>query len=264
MYTVLFGLRRIEFFYSIFFYFDIGRAPAIALLPLWLANECYQYATLPMSRVAYLAHAGGLVSGAALAWMHRRRHGVRESASAAAERIAAAREAELAAADAFLRRLQFDRARTAFAALARKYPDDLRLLSRYYALSKTQPDSEDFQRAAGLIFDLEADDAAAGALQADTYRDYVRVAKSIHISTPQLFRLAQRFSASGQLADAATLLRILQRRAPSDPRLPGLFLRAAKAARSAGAARDAQELLDALRMNYPDSEETRIARHWAP
>ena len=42
LYAVLFGARRIRFFYWIVVYFDYVKAPAIILFPLWVANELVQ------------------------------------------------------------------------------------------------------------------------------------------------------------------------------------------------------------------------------
>jgi len=66
--AVLWGLRRIRFFYWFFVLFDYVRAPALWLLPAWLGWELLQLVALPDSRVAYAAHAGGIVAGALLAW----------------------------------------------------------------------------------------------------------------------------------------------------------------------------------------------------
>jgi hypothetical protein len=60
-------------FYWIFFYFDTARIPALALLPVWIANEIYQWTSTSGSRVAYAAHIGGFVGGAVLAWLLRPR-----------------------------------------------------------------------------------------------------------------------------------------------------------------------------------------------
>jgi len=69
MVAVIYGTRRVPVFYWIFVYFDTARIPALALLPVWIANELYQWASEPGSRVAYAAHVGGFVAGALLAWM---------------------------------------------------------------------------------------------------------------------------------------------------------------------------------------------------
>ena len=66
--AVLWGLRRIRFFYWFFVVFDYVRWPALWLLPVWLGWELLQWATEGGSQVAYQAHAGGIVTGALLAW----------------------------------------------------------------------------------------------------------------------------------------------------------------------------------------------------
>ena len=71
LYTVIFGVRKIDFFYSLGFYFDYVRAPAIALLPLWLGNELYQFLSEQGAHIAYMAHFGGLLSGATIGALYR-------------------------------------------------------------------------------------------------------------------------------------------------------------------------------------------------
>ncbi|MDO4795361.1 MAG: rhomboid family intramembrane serine protease [Brachymonas sp.] len=65
MYAVLYRLQRIRFFYYIFFYFSYARLPALVMLPVWMAYELVQSAVSD-SQVAYMAHFGGLLSGALL------------------------------------------------------------------------------------------------------------------------------------------------------------------------------------------------------
>ncbi len=65
MYAVLYRLRRIRFFYQLFFYFNYVTAPALILLPAWIANELLQH-LLGGQGIAYMAHLGGLLTGAAL------------------------------------------------------------------------------------------------------------------------------------------------------------------------------------------------------
>lgn len=63
-----FRLRKLEFFYSLGFFFGSFRAPALVLFPVWLGWELIQAATTD-SNVAYMAHAGGLITGLALAFL---------------------------------------------------------------------------------------------------------------------------------------------------------------------------------------------------
>lgn len=65
---VVWGLRKIRVFYWIAFYFNYARVPALVLLPLWLGYELLQ-AQISDSNVDFQAHAGGMVTGALLAWL---------------------------------------------------------------------------------------------------------------------------------------------------------------------------------------------------
>jgi membrane associated rhomboid family serine protease len=69
MVAVIYGTRRVPVFYWVFVYFDTARVPALALLPVWIVNELYQWSTQSGSRVAYTAHLGGFVAGALVAWL---------------------------------------------------------------------------------------------------------------------------------------------------------------------------------------------------
>lgn len=73
MYLAVFRLRKIEFFYWILFFVGYFRAPALLILPVYIAKEVILYFTSPDSNVAFMAHAGGFVGGALLiggAWLY--------------------------------------------------------------------------------------------------------------------------------------------------------------------------------------------------
>lgn len=69
MYLGVFRLRKIEFFYWFYIFVGFVRAPALAVLPLYLANELYSFYTQPDSDVAFMAHTGGFLAGAVLIWI---------------------------------------------------------------------------------------------------------------------------------------------------------------------------------------------------
>ena len=72
----LYGRRRIRLFYQFLFYFDYVKAPAIILLPVWIAHEFLHQQLDVQGRVAYMAHASGFVTGALLIAWYRWRHQV--------------------------------------------------------------------------------------------------------------------------------------------------------------------------------------------
>jgi len=63
-FAVLFNKKKVKIFYSLGFYFNYLRIPAIILLPIWIGNEFYQLFSGGDSHVAYAAHIGGLMGGA--------------------------------------------------------------------------------------------------------------------------------------------------------------------------------------------------------
>ncbi|MFT6097470.1 MAG: membrane associated rhomboid family serine protease [Arenicella sp.] len=69
MYVVLFGMRKIQFFYWFFIFTGYVRAAAIIMLPFYIGFEIVQYYSNDGSNVAYTAHIGGFLVGAALVFL---------------------------------------------------------------------------------------------------------------------------------------------------------------------------------------------------
>ncbi len=68
-YAVLWGRRKVRFFYWFFVYFDYVKAPALWLLPVWFGWEVAQLLWIKDSNVAFDVHAAGILSGASLAFL---------------------------------------------------------------------------------------------------------------------------------------------------------------------------------------------------
>lgn len=259
MFVALYGLRKIRFFYWAFVYFDFFRAPAIVMLPVWMANEIYQYAFNHGSMVNYMAHLGGFIAGGALIGLQRLR---------GKERIEAPEQeapvdplpGEIARIDALLGKLRIEEALTALRRLARKNPEELAVLERYIKVARNNPAGEDFHLAAAHVFALSDPHPSIDTLVYDTYIDYLKRAKpSVRFTVPHMVMLVRRLARSGHVADAEKLSRALARRAPQEAQLPGLLLVVAEAFRRQGntAMRDAT--LFRLRQEHPGSEEARSA-----
>ncbi|MDF1821451.1 MAG: rhomboid family intramembrane serine protease [Alcanivoracaceae bacterium] len=69
-YAATYGLRRIEFFATVGFWFGSFRAPALMMFPVWLGYELVQN-LLSDSNINYMAHAGGLLGGLAVTFILR-------------------------------------------------------------------------------------------------------------------------------------------------------------------------------------------------
>ncbi|TGN38834.1 rhomboid family intramembrane serine protease [Marinobacter confluentis] len=142
MYVAIYGLQKIRFFYFVGVYFNYFRAPALAMLPVWLGKEIYDYWFAGATGIAYMAHAGGLVAGAGLVWLLGRSWlQVKEEFYEPAETEQDERfTTGYAQAMASLGRMEFDLARRQFEALRAHYPDRTVLLEHLYKLSRLRPD----------------------------------------------------------------------------------------------------------------------------
>ena len=257
MYVMLYGRRRIKFFYMLLFYFDYVTAPAIILLPAWIAHEFLQQ-SIGKEGVAYMAHAGGLITGALLIAWHKHKHPKTEVPSNEAPPDPSVEE--LARAEALLKTLHLDEARAAFARVAMVRRSDPHVLSRYFNLAQLKPAGEDFHRAAALIFALNGTDEATAALVHESFSSYLQKAKpSVRLTDEQVARLALRFGRDGHGADAARLARILVSRAPKHAELPRVLLAAVFALRNKGEKEGAEKLARELLERFPQSTEARMA-----
>lgn len=263
MFVALYGMRKIRFFYWILIYFDFFRAPAIIILPFWIANELYQFHFNHGSHVNYMAHFGGLITGAALIGMQRS-FGKRRAAVPEQEASVDPLPGELAKIEALLGALRIDEARRALCRLADAHPRDLLVVGRYYKVARNAPSSEDYHHAAALIFALPDEHPGSTELIYDTFVEYLKLAKpTVRFNVRQLIALIRRLARAGHADHAERLTRVLARRAPQEPLLPSLLLQVAEAFRRANntAMRDAT--LNRLCQDYPGSEAARDAAHVA-
>ncbi|WP_297793348.1 rhomboid family intramembrane serine protease [uncultured Marinobacter sp.] len=147
MYVAIYGLQKIRFFYFIGVYFNYFRAPALAILPVWLGKEIYDYWFAGATGIAYMAHAGGLIGGAALVWL------LGKSVLQVRETFFEPEEEEqderfttaYAQAMGSLGRMEFEVARRQFEALWERYPDRPILLEHLYQLAKLRPDLPEYR-----------------------------------------------------------------------------------------------------------------------
>ena len=259
MCVALYGMRKIRFFYWVLVYFDFFRAPAIIILPLWMANEIYQYLFNHGSHVNYMAHLGGFVTGAALI-AAQRRFGRKRLAAPKQEEAADPLPGKLAKIDALLGALRIDEARGALQHLAHARPRDLLVVGRYYNVARNAPASHDYHHAAALIFALPDDHPASAELLHETFVEYLKLAKpTVRFSVAQLLTLIRRLARSGHVDDAERLTRVLARRAPQQQELPDLLLLVAEAFRRAGNSAMCEGTLARLKSEFPASDATRNA-----
>lgn len=260
MYAVHYRLRRVRFFYQLFFYFNYARLPALVLLPAWIAQELLQHAS-GRQGVGYMTHLGGLLTGAAVmgAWLLA--HRVRGAGAADAPPAQGQDDGHAAQVENARRltgALEFDRACAAWRRAAALRPQDAATLKAWFHLARGWPDRDDFHHAARAIFRLRPHDSGTVALQHATYRTYVDLAMpAVRIPPDDMVRLAQRFCQAHQWEDVEQLCRALLAAAPTHPQLADTLCRCANGLLQVGLQVRARRWLPHLQRLAPDDAATR-------
>lgn len=144
MYLALYRLRKIRFFYNFLFYFGELRAPALLILPLWLAKELYGHFYIDSS-TAYWAHIGGLLAGAVLMFaVPQRQQSFERELKAQDQNLEL--EKGLAGVQQSLTQLDMTRARNQCRLLCQKHPADPRPWQQMFELHKAQPKQKPFHQ----------------------------------------------------------------------------------------------------------------------
>ena len=254
MYAVQYRMRRIKFFYYILFYFNYARLPALVMLPVWMGYELMQ-SWLSDSRVAYMAHFGGLLSGAlllAMAGLVRPADSRKRSSQKTRSSEEAQWSAHMARARDQADALDFEAASKSWRAAATLRPGDANVLQSWFEIARHRPESDDFHTAARMLLQLPAKDDETRHLQRHIYQEYLMQAKpAIRLRPSDMLRLARTLIALRDLDEAERLCRLLEKRAFARPELPQLLSLLANAWVKAGHIDKAQAWLPALQRLAP-------------
>lgn len=267
-YYVLWGRRKVRFFYWFFIYFDYVRAPAIWLLPVWLGWEVAQMLLLRGAGVAFEAHAGGLLTGALVAMaMKRFGGGVDETRLALNEDVEATNpEPRLEAAMQALGRMELDLAEQRLRSLLASYPDWLPALIAHYRVARYRGHTQDAKVRATLALSIHATGEGL-ASQAELARD--ASAFGLQIAPDTMAALAIRLVDAGELGAARRMLQAVDAgavnagtiatRTGEEAAWAKAWLRLALAEERAGEG-DCRAALALIVQRFPDSEPAAKAR----
>ncbi|MET0231011.1 MAG: rhomboid family intramembrane serine protease [Rhodanobacteraceae bacterium] len=262
-YCVLWGTRRVRFFWWFFIVFDYVKAPALILLPFWLGWELLNLVFSDGSHVAFEAHAGGIVTGALLA-LGVRALGWARNDFLDEDRIAdetAAANAALAKADAHIGRLEIPAARALLEPLAERAPDDVAVAAALYRCARYERGTPRLDAAARIVLAMRVAGGVAARAQKDVYDDYLKARGDRAIVPPSLaIGLASRWPAIGAGADAAKLLARVVERAPGAQGLEDACLALARTLRERGERASAVGVLEHVVRAWPASAGAEKAR----
>ena len=220
MYAALYGLRKIKFFYSVIFYFGYFTAPALVMLPVWLAWEIINAIWGGNDGVAYTAHAGGLLSGGLL--MLAGRKYLVQVEETYLDQAPDEDEEYRKALDEYLRQLaafNFDSAGRKLAQLEEQYPGKNALLEQRYFLAKLKPHSDDYHQTAHQLLAISTQDTATMHMLHDVYRDYQPMKGEHHLSNETLLKLMLQFCQIDAWDTVQSMIKQAQQRRMRDPML---------------------------------------------
>jgi len=259
LYAVLYGRRRVRFFYWLFVYFDYVTKPAIVLLPVWLGWEILQFFLDAGGGVAYEAHAGGITAGGVLAWGVLRagweKHSFLEEETQRDED-----KAMFEAAMQDLAELRLDAARAKMQRLLPRHPSDREFLQRYFNVCKLTPGQPEFDDLTRRMLALPVPDVGARRFVRSTFREYYECKHArIGLAAEQQRQLATRFANWGYLAEAKALLDNLIKQHQTTG-LAGALLAMGGACIAQGKQQAARYYLNQIIKHYPHSQESQAAK----
>jgi membrane associated rhomboid family serine protease len=259
-YTLLYGRRKIKVFYSLGFYFNYTRVPALVLLPLWIGNECFQLFFGGASHVAYVAHLGGLASGAMLGFVSKKCLGAAVEQKTAPQDFREETVSLLDEALGKMGKLDMEGARLLLERVLEKSPGNARALTHLFHIDKLRPESERFHVTASRLFLRLTNDKAEHGSVSTIFQEYVRLAPRLRLNQQLLFRISSVLAAHGHPEDAERIMAVLLRSDPKSAGIPTGILNLARAYLHTGRSDKGRKCLQVICQKYPESSESHIAR----
>lgn len=260
---VLYGLRRIRFFYFIGVYFDYVKAPALVLLGLWLGKELFQYMQYSeISSVAYTAHIGGILTGALTGAAVRFGTSVVDEEALDEREESEAFRNRLAEAQDRLRAMEPERARALFERLAREYPGNPEILEGLFHAARFAPASEPYHTVVQRILQLESLDDDTAELMITVYRDYRdRARPGPRLNAVIVDRMIELLLRRGNTGEVAPLVRVGLKQPERFPRIADQACRLASRLRNEGHRNAASKLYQHVTRQFADTEAARTAEN---
>ena len=255
MYIVLFGLRKIRFFYFLFVYFDYVKAPAIIILPFYILWQLYiQFGT--ETNINVTAHLGGLLGGIIIALIAKRFQTSLNTEYINQDVNKDKLQQQLSEGQQLLASMQVDKAKILFKNLYSQYPDNVQVLQNLFTLSKYTPTSPEYHQYAQKLLTLHGVDRATITIVHNTYLDYAKSDKP-NWSPQLLIQLATRFARAGFVDDAEKISQYMLKAKKDLPGNAQVLVALIKANKNSNPEKAAQHRQTLLQM-YPQSDEAKL------
>jgi membrane associated rhomboid family serine protease len=222
-YCVLWGMRKVRFFYWFFVVFDYVRAPALWLLPFWLGWQVLNLLFNKEAQVGFDAHAGGIASGALLAFiavaLHRQRRDFLDDEEVADDGQAAYQRALV-----HLGKLEMPQAKALLKPLLDTANPAMPWLLAWYRCCRYQADAAELAAAARRILLYPATNSSERGEIRKVLDDYLTAGSPLPLTDAEVMQQARRWLDAAALDDSERLLRSLAGRTPTLTGLPEAWL----------------------------------------
>ena len=257
-FAVLFGKKKVKIFYSLGFYFNYLKIPAIILLPIWIGNELYQLFGSGATHVAYGAHIGGLVGGAVFGIVCLK-FSLGFNQDVIVDTLVDDISPQIEKALKHIAELDLETGRRILEKVLAREPENIDALTHLFNAYKLEPEDEKFHRVTKkLLFELTRSyNTYEKAHQ--IYNEYIRTTNHPRLSSQIYIQLSMMFAAMGHLENAVTILTMLLKKVPDSPGVPTALLKLARAYRQKGMAMKGKRCLNLICNKYPESTEAQLA-----
>jgi membrane associated rhomboid family serine protease len=258
-FTVLYCRKRVKIFLTLGFFFSYLEVRAIFLLPIWVGLEFYQLLSDSMSGIAYMAHIGGLVSGALIGFFN-----LKVLKSFNAEVIEPEPEDEISPmiemALHHIRQLDIDTGTEYLQQALAKDPEHLDALTHLYNARKADPQDPRFHDATRALLSRLTRENAHHKTAVKIFSEYTRLTQRPRLSSDLYFKMISVLTSLGYPEKAERILKKCIKQKPDSPGIPNALLKLATGYRQKGGNSKYQKYLQIINRKYPDSTEGQIAR----
>ena len=258
-FTVLYGKKKIKVFYSFGFYFNYAKIAGLTLLPIWIGKEIFLLLFGGYSQIAYVAHIGGLASGALLGFVNLKFLGQAKEevfGEDPREKIPQLLEGAMQA----IGKLDMKGARPLLKEVLEIDPQNRSALTHLFNIYKLNPRHARFHKTASRLFHLLTNDSEAHQTLYATYKEYRRLSEKLKLSPDLIFQIASAFSAHGYVDESAKIMTLFLKDRPEYQKLPTGILRLGQAYLNNGMKKKGKKTLKILCQRFPESAESKIAR----
>jgi len=258
-FTVLFGKKRVNIFYSLGFYFNYVKVPAIILLPVWIGNELYQLFFSGISQVAYVAHIGGLAGGAILGFISLKFPVLLDQdifKEDSKDEITPLIEEALQS----ISELDMEQGRRLLNKVLQKEPSNLTALTHLYNVEKHNPENSRFDETAKKLLSLLVHSNELPNKTYNIYKEYISLSNRPKLS-PQLYLSISTICIETEhFENAKRILAMLLKKKSILPGISMTLLKLANGYRQKGMHDNWVKILRVISSKYPDSPEAQISQ----